>query len=68
MGFVANPDAGRHEIFEQVWALAGGALEQSPARLWVVKLHVLGADDALAYSNRLPPSRRRPLLNPHLCL
>ena len=33
MDFVAISDAGRHEIFEQVWALAGGALEQGPARL-----------------------------------
>jgi len=36
MDFVANSDAGRHEIFEQVWALAGG-LEQDPARLGVAR-------------------------------
>lgn len=33
MALVADSDAGRHEIFEQVWALASEALGRSPARL-----------------------------------
>ncbi len=37
MDLVANSDAGRHEIFEQVWALAGEALERVPARRSVAR-------------------------------
>ena len=33
MALVADSDAGRHEIFEQVWALASEALGRRPARL-----------------------------------
>lgn len=33
MALVADSDAGRHEIFEQVWALASEALGRTPARL-----------------------------------
>ena len=33
MALVADSDGGRHEIFEQVWALASEALGRSPARL-----------------------------------